>query len=63
MIYYPSGTLLCNHRCVQLRPEFGMTSLLIGVLGELRETTEGGDVNEAGASTVKVRSSDVKFDA
>lgn len=35
---------------------------LFGVLGEFRETTEG-EVNEAGASTVKVRSSDVKFEA
>jgi hypothetical protein len=36
---------------------------LFGVLGEFRETTEGGEVNESGASTVKVRSSDVKFEA
>lgn len=36
---------------------------LKGVSGELRDTNEGGDVNEAGASTVKVRSSEVKFDA
>lgn len=36
---------------------------LIGVAGELSETTEGGEVKDAGASTVNVRSSDVKFDA
>ena len=36
---------------------------LIGLVGELRETTDGGEVNEAGASTVSVRSSDVKFEA
>jgi hypothetical protein len=36
---------------------------LIGVVGELRETTEGGEIKDAGASTVKVRSSDVKFEA
>lgn len=36
---------------------------LTGVTGEFRETTEGGEVKDAGASTVKVRSSDVKFEA
>ena len=36
---------------------------LIGEVGELRDTNEGGKVNEAGASIVKVRSSDVKFEA
>ena len=36
---------------------------LFGLVGELRETTEGGEVNEAGARTVNVRSSDVKFEA
>lgn len=35
---------------------------LSGVVGEFRETTEGGEVTEAGASTVKVRSSEVKFE-
>lgn len=87
IIYYPSGTLLWSHRCVQLTPELGMTSSfvetvwglpssfilpknsvkpikgLIGVAGELSETTEGGEVKDAGASTVNVRSSDVKFEA
>lgn len=37
---------------------------LIGDEGEeFRESTEGGDVNEAGARIVIVRSSDVKFEA
>lgn len=37
---------------------------LIGVDGEeLKDTTEGREVNEAGARTVKVRASDVKFEA
>ena len=40
------------------------TKGLIGEVGEeFNETTEGGEVKEAGASTVKVRSSDVKFEA
>lgn len=42
---------------------FTLPKPTIGVLGELKDTTDGGDVNEAGASTVKVKSSDVKFDA
>lgn len=36
---------------------------LIGLVGELKEITEGGEINEDGASTVKVRSSGVKFEA
>ena len=36
---------------------------LFGVVGELRDTNEGGGLNEAGASTVNVRSSEVKFEA
>lgn len=36
---------------------------LIGVDGaEFRDTTDGGDIDDAGASTVKLRSSDVKFE-
>ena len=112
--YYPSGTVLCNHKCVQPKPVLGMTSEaetvcsvretdlpstlsfwlsstigkelslctpllrlspltlavksakpmngLIGVDGaEFRDTTDGGDIDDAGARTVKLRSSDVKF--
>lgn len=40
-----------------------LTNGFIGDLGELKDPTEGGEVNEAGARTVIVRSSDVKFDA
>ena len=29
LIHYPSGILLCSHRCVQLRSEPGMTSALV----------------------------------
>lgn len=37
---------------------------LIGDVGEvLNDTTEGGEVKEAGASTVIVRSCEVRFDA
>jgi hypothetical protein len=40
------------------------TNELIGVVGEeLKDPTDGGEVNEAGARTVRVRSSDVKFEA
>ena len=40
------------------------TNGLIGVDGEeFKDTTVGGEVNEAGARTVKVRSSEVKFEA
>lgn len=40
------------------------TNGLIGDAGEeFNETTEGGEVNDAGARTVNVRSSDVKFEA
>lgn len=109
--YYPSGTLLWSHRCVQHKPLLGMasdigeacslkeagqtpplpfcfwfsdersgelslcivgllpvnsgkpTNGLIGEEGEeFKETTEGGEVNEAGARTVRVRSSDIRFE-
>ena len=37
---------------------------LIGEVGvEFKDTTDGGDVKDAGARTVKDRSSDVKLDA
>lgn len=37
---------------------------LKGELGvEFKDTTEGGDVKDAGARTIRDRSSDVKFDA
>lgn len=40
----------------------GPTFELLGVGGAgFKDTTEGGEVNEAGARTVRVRSSDVKF--
>lgn len=42
-------------------------TLINGLAGddgdELNDNTEGGEVNEAGARTVNVRSSDVKFEA
>lgn len=46
--------------CVVANPPNG----LIGDDGvEFSDSTEGGGVNDAGASIVKVRSSDVRFDA
>lgn len=40
------------------------TNGLIGDVGEeFKDTTDGGDIKEAGAKTVIVRSSDVKFEA
>jgi hypothetical protein len=62
----------CCLRTVVLRFSFCTLSVksenprngLIGVVGvEFRDTTVGGDVKDAGARTVKDRSSEVKFDA
>lgn len=54
--------------CIEL-PNFPLNSVMpiIGLMGEMgeefRDTTDGGDVNEAGARIVIVKSSDVMFDA
>jgi hypothetical protein len=65
---YPRGTALCNQRCEQLvipLPSFEDSvenELPAGVVGaEFNGTTDGEEADGSGASTVKVRSSVVRF--
>lgn len=74
--FFPSGTWLTDTKLLLWAAVICLSILtlsvkseepmkgLIGDVGEvLNDTTEGGDVREAGASTVIVRSCEVRFDA